>query len=97
MHNVLQAVEWSNRKCFWPGPTGLWAVYTPEDKKCSLGKQITKYSWNTVNETWSLTQKYNRDFKQKRFCVTNFNRKLAFFSFHMPLRYQIYIAKCLYY
>ena len=37
----------------------------------------------------------NRELKQRRFCTTDVNRKLAFFSFSKPWRYRIYIAKCL--
>ena len=37
-----------------------------------------------------------RKFTHWRFWATNVNRKWAFFSFNMPWRYQICIAKCLY-
>ena len=78
MHNLLQPVEWSNQKCLGPG-LKVYGLSTP--LKCSVGKQIANYIWNTVNGTWDLTQKYNRDFKQQRFWATNFNQKLAFFLF----------------
>ena len=78
MHNLLQPVEWSNQKCLGPG-LKVYGLSTP--LKCSVGKQIANYIWNTVNGTWGLTQKCNRDFKQQRFWATNFNQKLAFFLF----------------
>ena len=78
MHNLLQPVEWSNQKCLGPG-LKVYGLSTP--LKYSVGKQIANYIWNTVNGTWDLTQKYNRDFKQQRFWATNFNQKLAFFLF----------------
>ena len=38
-----------------------------------------------------------RGLKQRRFWVTHVTRKWAFFSFNMPWRYQICIAKCFYF
>ena len=40
--------------------------------------------------------KENREFNKRRFWATHVNRKWAFFSFNIPWRYQICIAKCLY-
>ena len=87
MHNLLQPVEWSNQKCLGPG-LKVYGLSTP--LKCSVGKQIANYIWNTVNGTWDLTQKYNRDFKQQRFWATNFNQKLAFFLFLYALMLQAF-------
>ena len=41
--------------------------------------------------------KENREFNKRRFWATHVNRKWAFFSFNMPWRYQICIAKCFYF
>ena len=42
-----------------------------------------------------LTVTVFKEFKQRRFWATQVNQKWAFFSFNMPWRYQICIARCL--
>ena len=42
-----------------------------------------------------LTVTVFMEFKQRRFWATQVNQKWAFFSFNMPWRYQICIARCL--